>query len=406
MNKSLIVKLIPALVLGLSLVSCNRGKVVNDIKADILFSLEYGNFDDQINLFDITSLMKINTHLAMKDGFFYISNGESKKLLEMNSYGDLLSLYYNPDFNKHPLSAQNQNEGTSTLKSIAYDFEEISLITVDDKKCLYVVDKLPVERQEQDSDSNEVLNNVILKFDSDGNFIHYIGQQGPGGTPFPYLMNLYTTDNNELVVICKTLSGLESFWFNESGFLKYRVPFNKKTVPNPHYSENVETWAEIKNAVPDAHNEVLYVMVNYYRAYIDEASKMQSGIDFVETMVYPLSISSSAYEKPIVIPPYTQEISEGFSKITYDIPYDFLGATDSGWFYFIISTEEGYSVQMVQENGQRILKRNIPMDHSRHLYFDFALSDKGILSGLFAEKDKVRIMWWRTDSLLDAVIKQ
>ena len=106
MNKSLIVKLIPALVLGLSLVSCNRGKVVNDIKADNLFSLEYGNFDDQINLFDITSLMKINTHLAMKDGFFYISNGESKKLLEMNSYGDLLSLYYNPDFNKHPLSAQ------------------------------------------------------------------------------------------------------------------------------------------------------------------------------------------------------------------------------------------------------------------------------------------------------------
>ena len=34
----------------------------------------------------------------MQDGFFYISNGLSGKVMEFNSYGDILNLYYNEEY--------------------------------------------------------------------------------------------------------------------------------------------------------------------------------------------------------------------------------------------------------------------------------------------------------------------
>ena len=59
-------------------VSCKRIVVVSSIKRDDLFSLKYGNFENQLNFFDLSETGNdIHTELAMKDGFFYISNGES-----------------------------------------------------------------------------------------------------------------------------------------------------------------------------------------------------------------------------------------------------------------------------------------------------------------------------------------
>ena len=107
----------------------------------------------------------------------------------------------------------------------------------------------------------------------------------------------------------------------------------------------------------------------------------------------------------ITIPPYSEEVSEGFSKESYDIPYDFLGVTDSGWLYFIVSSQNGFTVQMVQSDGQRILKRNIALNREENLYYSFSLSREGIISVLLVEKEKARVAWWRADSLIQAVIK-
>jgi hypothetical protein len=79
--------------------------------------------------------------------------------------------------------------------------------------------------------------------------------------------------------------------------------------------------------------------------------------------------------------------------------------TDSGWFFFLISTENGFIVQMVQPNGQKILKRTLTVDHSKNVFYTFSLSDSGILSALFAQKESAEVVWWRTDSLIAAVIK-
>ena len=59
---------------------------------------------------------------------------------------------------------------------------------------------------------------------------------------------------------------------------------------------------------------------------------------------------------------------------------------------------------MVQPNGQRILKRALPINHNDILYYSLNLSGNGIISGLFVQKDKADVTWWRTDSLVGGFV--
>ena len=101
-----------ALFSAFILFSCYNSGSAKSIESEKLFTLEYGKFDNQLNLFNISSIGNINTYIAMRDGFFYIANGESSKIMEMNSYGDLLTLY----FNKLNLYTANTSSQTAPLE--------------------------------------------------------------------------------------------------------------------------------------------------------------------------------------------------------------------------------------------------------------------------------------------------
>lgn len=389
---------------ALSLSSCRRSNVVASVKEDTLFTLKYGNFEDELNLFNLSQAGSINTYMTMRDGFFYIANGESKKIMELNSYGDLLSLYYNEDVTKNPSLAADNGEN-STKKAVVYPFNTLGPIAVDSRKHLFAVDTLPLERQERDIDKRLLLSHAVLRFDSNGDFVDYLGQQGPGGTPFPFIKNLYTTTANELVVVATTNDGPIVYWFEENGFLLYTVPFTMETVPNP-YKDSVEdsVYISIENVIPDVTEHKLYVKIDYFANTLDPALKVQSGVEYQHTLLCTLDVTTGRYEAPLEIPPYEVFVSEGLSNEMYSLPYDFLGVTESGWFFFYISTEKGYQVQMVQPNGQRILKRGLQAKHGDILYYTVSLDDEGIISALFIKNERAEVNWWRTDNLIASFV--
>ncbi len=389
--------------------SCQKSRGNVTLEEKEVFSLEYGNFEDELNLFSFNQVGDISTSIVMRDGLFYIANGEAKKIMEMNGYGNLLSLFYNADYNPNPSFSNSDKNQSTTRKAIVYPFNQISSITVDSRKCLYVVDKLPVERQEMDTDRHQLLSQVVLRFDGDGNFIDYIGQQGPGGTPFPFIKNIYVTSANELVVVCLTNDGPLVYWFSSAGYLLFSVPIEKQNVPLPAAGKTNadvnDMWCEVENVVPDYSSRRLYLKVDYFSTYIDEASRMQSGISYVTTLLHPLNVENGSYGRAVEITPYTEHESAEFSDGTYNIPYEFLGVTENGWFFFIVSTAEGFQIQMVQEDGQRILTRSLKMNRSDVLYYTFNLSNNGILSVLLVKNGKSAIDWWRTDTLIQSVLR-
>ena len=211
--------------------SCSRKNLLQSVSEEELFSLKYGNFEDELNLFGITNIGKVTTSITMKDGFFYIVNGQNQKILSFNSYGDLLSVYYNEDFykEKFPLLFSKSTQGLS--KAVSYPFEFDGKIVVDSKKYMYAVGIVPKERNEQDEKENLLYSQVVLRFSSDGTVLDYIGQQGPSGTPFPFIRKIYVNQENELAVVSNTNEGLCVYWFSSDGYLKYRIPVTQKDVP-------------------------------------------------------------------------------------------------------------------------------------------------------------------------------
>ena len=181
------------------LFSCDTDSIVGNLKTEELFSLNYGNYEDEFHLYTSEPADYFSS-LVMRDGFFYIADSASKKVNQFSSYGDLVSILYNPVNNPVPSFVQLSdievaNTGfpteAATKRSTEYPFNKITGISTDSRQYLYVVDYLPEGRYETDSETGQLLRQVVLRFSADGTFIDYIGQQGPGGIPFPTIKNIF-----------------------------------------------------------------------------------------------------------------------------------------------------------------------------------------------------------------------
>jgi hypothetical protein len=390
---------------AVSCISCSRNETVQSISETELFSLPYGNFEEQLSITDLNDVGDVRYGIAMQDGFFYVVNGESKKILELNSYGDLLTLFYNEDSQIAHLLENSKRPDLSIHHEISYPFDYPGMVAVDSNKNVYTVCSIPWDRQEKSDDGTTLYSHTVLRFARDGSSVDYIGQQGPGGTPFPYIRNIYTTSKDELVVVASSSEGMLIYWFASDGFLKYMIPVTTRDAPYDADENRSDIFLTIQNVIPDPVSYKLYVQIDYYTTYVDEDSKVQSGINYIQTLLYPLNIETGTYEDPVSVPPYEESVVSDYSKLTYRIPYDFLGVTKSGWKFFIVKTEDGFNIEMIQSESQRILRRHFNAVHSNIVYDTMSLSQDGILTALYLEKEKARVVWYRTDNLIDAILK-
>lgn len=391
---------------GLIFTSCLGNETVQSISETELFSLPYGSFEEQLSVSDLNNVGGVRFGIAMQDGFFYIVNGESKKILELNSYGDLLTLFYNEDSEISHLLEQSNRPDLSIHHEISYPFDYPGMVAVDSNKNIYTVCSIPWNRQERSDDGSTLYSHTVLRFARDGSSVDYIGQQGPGGTPFPFVKNIYTTSKDELVVVAASTEGVLVYWFGSDGFLKYMIPVTTRDAPSlTDKDDTTELYLTIQNVIPDPVSYTLYVQIDYYTTYVDEESKVQSGINYVQTLLYPLNIETGTYQEPVSVPPYEESVVSDYSKLTYRIPYDFLGVTKSGWKFFIVKTEDGFNIEMIQSESQRILRRHFKAQHADIVYDTMSLSQDGILTALYLEKEEARVVWYRTDNLIDAILK-
>ena len=394
-----------AIIIIVTFSSCSRSNTIQSISETELFSLDYGNFEEQLSVTDLNQIGDIRLGIGMRDGFFYIVDGFSRKIMELNSYGDMLSLFYNEDSSTSEIISRYDNLSESIFHEISYPFDYPGQIALDSNKCIYTVCTIPRNRQEQ-GEGGILYTQAVLRISRDGSSVDYIGQQGPGGTPFPHIRHIYTTQKDELVVVSNSLDGFIVYWFGTDGFLKYMIPISTRNTPlvennNP---EN-ETYITLENVIPDLGEYKLYLKVDYYTSFVDEESKVQSGINFTQTLLWPLNCETGIYGEPVSIPPYEESIVVDYSKLTYKIPYDFLGVTASGWKFFIIKTDTGFTVEMIQNESQKILHRHFDVSHSDNLFYDMTLSADGIITALYIDKEKARTVWYRTDTLIDAILK-
>jgi hypothetical protein len=396
--------MLPLLVFaGLSLLfgACSK-EGTPPVARENLFSLEIGRLEDQIDLFNIEGSRGIpKTTLVMRDGFFYISNGNGQKIVHYTSYGDLLFMIYNDETNPLPLTLKPNTEerGLVTRWAYTYPLREPGALAVDRRKHIYAEDRLPYERHGFNAETRSLLDSHVLHFDGEGRFLEYLGREGIGGTPFPRINGIYASLLNEIAVVCRHNTGWDIYWFDPDGTLRYVIPIRGDTIPVPQDRSGTQPQVEAIMAAPDARR--LFMKVDYYRDTYDESTNTRSGAEPDSSVIWIIDVETGAYTGTLDVPFF--EGSAGQDKGQAEkLLYSMLAVIREGRVFLSFPQEGGYSLLVLGKDADGALAQRrgfIQVDADELEFNAFSVSEDGILSGLLATEWEVRAVWWRTDRL-------
>jgi hypothetical protein len=392
------------LLCGMALSGCG-GKSYETLPRTELFSIRIGKMEDEIDLFQFPQASSSRkTSIFMRDGTFYVASGASCKVMEFTSHGDLLSMYYNPDENPRPVMLQDVTGGgaLSNRRAYPYMFQQIGEIAVSRSKMLYVEDRLPNERAVEDEELGIKLNKIVLRFEN-GEYRGYLGQEGIGGNPFPYIQGMYILDKDEISILCRTMTEWLVFWYSAAGERLGAVNISPEDFP---VLEGEGFFSNLETIIPDPRERVLYLKIDYYREGKDSATGIKYGIEDSSSRIYRFDVKTSRYESFVDVPRNVRRERGGDFFDIQDVryTYEFIGVDGEGNF-FLKSREEGniHQILILDQKGQVLRRRDITIEDSELLFSVFHVSPEGILSALLASEMGARVVWWRSDALLKGI---
>jgi hypothetical protein len=369
------------------------------------FTLNIGRLEDQIDLFDLEGRRSGGkTRIAMRDGLFYVSNGNGQKIMRYTSFGDLLFMIYNDETNPPPLTLKPfpENGGMVTRWAVSYPLRDPGELAVDSRKHIFVEDRMPPERHSNDSETRALMDSTVLHFDADGRFVEYLGREGVGGTPFPRIHGIYTSVDDELAVICRLPVGWHIYWFNSQGTLRWLVKIANEELPIP---SDRDVWASMDTIVAAPDERKIYLKLDYYRDTYDESTNTKTGSVMDSSVIWIMNVSDGVYSGRIEVPFYARTFIENNKRVSEDIIYSLLGAVRNERVMLYVPENGGYSMLLLHVNSQDQQRAFIKVDADELQYNALTVSDEGILLGLFATLYEANVVWWRTDLGLGALSK-
>jgi hypothetical protein len=408
---------VPGLLVMLG-AACSRGDPVSIARED-LFSLEIGRMEDQLALYSLDGDRGLSrVGLMMRDGLFYISDGNGAKIVRYNSYGDLLFMIYNDESNPAPLSLRaNTGENAMVTRwAFNYPLREPGRIVVDSRKHIYVEDRLPDDRHGYDAEGGALLDSVVLHFDQDGRFVEYLGQGGAGGRAFPRITGLYTSVRDELAVVCREPAGWTVHWYSAAGAVISVLNLKNSAVPSP--PDWPETFVSVDSIMAAPDSRELYIKVDYYRDIFDDSTGARIGTEPYGSLVWIMDIENGVYREVLEVPFLEQSGLVNGRRETLRMLYTMMGVVRGGGVFFSFPQDEGYSLLVLRRRDENFSGRDpgsqavtpsvsmeqrygfIRVDREELYLNNFNLSGEGILSALLVSDFEAKLVWWRTDKIL------
>ncbi len=387
------------------LAGCSRIQIPV-LEREDLFSLEYGKMEDQIELFLDGSAVTRKTRIAMRGGLFFVSSGYGNRIMEFTSFGDLLTLYFNANQNPRPVLLQSGDDDVRTTNRRAYEypFNVVGEVAITGANILLVEDQVPDRVAVFDDELGVRLNRVVVRLGQDGNQIDYLGQEGIGGSFFPYIDEIHVTANDDIVVTTIAPPRTIVYWFRSDGTLLRRIELTPDTLPVP---AEVGALPLLESVRPDHDLRRLYAKVNYYVR--DQAGANASGtaVERLMSRIYWINIDDGSYEGFVDVPRNVKRDSVlGAFGEEEEFYYEFIGAA-SGEHLFLLSRESREQSQLLilHASGQVVRRRTLDLDYGEIVMRDLHLSNNGILSALLANRNEADVVWWRTDRLFEGRAK-
>jgi len=335
--------------------------------------------------------------VVMRNGIFAISDPASNKVMEFSSYGDVLSLYYNPLTNPPPLTLRVRPETeaqTTVVNKIAhpYEFVQIGKVAYSRENLLLVQDQVSDRRRVFDQERGVYLSQVILRFNALGEYQDYLGQEGIGGTAFPPLRNLWVTELNHIVIAAK-VPGIDLiFWYDGRGDLLYSLEIGSEHLP---LFEDEGFHPVLDTLTPSMTHPEIYVKVDFHPNSLDERG--------IQSRIYTFDLESGSYSRYFDLPVNFQDrpnVQPGeVTRIQF--PYEFLGIDDMNTLFFMGRiTELQQQLLLINTDGRVLHRGFIDLNEGELVRRSLRVNEQGILVGLGVYNDRAEVKWWRTDRLL------
>ena len=382
-----------------AMLSACSGDRVPVLEREELFSLEYGKMEDQVELYLDGSAVTRKTRLAMRGGLFFVGSGYGNRIMEFTSYGDLITLYYNPSENPRPVMLQTTpgEERATNRRAYEYPFNVVGELAVTSDNTLLVEDQVPDRVAVFDEELGVRLNRVVLRLDRSGNQIDYLGQEGIGGSFFPYIRSIDVTMRDEIVVITTAPPRSIVFWFAPDGTLLRRLEITPDTLPVPG---EVTASPILESLHADRELRRLYAKVNFY---VGNGSQEGNGraVERLMSRIYWIDVTDGSYSGFVDVPRNVRRDSIlGGQEAEEEFHYELVGSA-AGEHLFLLSQESRQESQLLilHTSGKVVRRRTLAIDYEEIVIRDLHVSNGGVLSGLLATRDDVNIVWWRTDRL-------
>jgi len=390
-------RLILILTILLTLFSCDKNINKGVLDKEERFTLPIGNMENELDFFTRDGIsFSLETDILMKDGLFYISNGNGKKIMKFNSYGDLLL----------KISPSRQSDSIPHDEN-SWSFNEPGVITKNDDY-IYIVDSIKYDTAlsenyidksydttEDKSDlERHILNEQIISFfDDKGNYINYIGKDGLEGTPFPFINDIYSDHLQRIIVVTQTTYFWSIYRFTKEGEFIDESIIDLDYLPQLENEEDSIT--QINNIIPDREKDRVLVELTFYKKTTDEKTGATISMDYIKSRVYYYDLNEQSYISWMDIP-----VGDDKGESTI---YVLLDIVKGKYLYFIAQTDGGKSqtLTITNENGYIIGLYDLNIDNSNIIYSSFYTTyPEGILTGLLCTEYAAGINMWRTDKIL------
>ena len=368
-------------------VSCGSRAAGAVLVREDLFSLALGRAEDGIDLFARDGAIgSAQTSAAMRDGFVYIANGPAGKVMEFSSFGDLLSIVYDPERVPAPIAIADVTVGG---RARAYDFLELGPLAVGTAREVYIVDRVPQHAGAFDEQRGAWLNRVVVQVDFATGVAAYIGQEGLGGTPFPAVERVAVSTNREVAVITRTEATASSFVYDGDGRHRYTLHIPLSRLPVPAADSDLLTQLDV--VMPSVDGARLYTQVSYFRAAIDPVTETRSSIDFDHSRVYWIDVDSGRFVDFLEVPSSRSR------------QYRLIGVTRGEYLFLLAGTADGEELIILNDKGRTLRRRSLEIASSRVVTRSLSVSPDGVLTGLLGYHDHAALVWWRSDRLLPGI---
>ena len=358
-----------------------------ELARDELFSLSLGPLDEQLDLFRIGgSAVRDTTRISMRDGLFYIANGNARKVLQLSSYGDLLLIIYDPRRNPAPVGLA----AAATRLAVPHTLHEPSNLAVDGAQRIFVVDSAP-------DGAAGAPGQLVHRFASGGRYLGAIGREGLGGTPFPHIQRLAVTADDLLVVVARTPRQWLGYWYDAAGRLREHVEL--PYVGAFGDEEDLVVW----EVIPQLTERQLLLFVD--AAPTETGARDPAGVrDAPGVRVYDLATNSVVGAFALPAGGLRRGAEAGGGEEQAAPTYYPLGVTTDGLLFLTRrENEQLHSLVVLGRGGRVVTRRLFGVDEAGLQFASLGMSAGGVLYALLAEDERARVVWWRSDLLVAEV---